>query len=641
MQQTEIENDDKTVRLPRLPHKYSIEETDSTTTATLPARTEETVVLGEKGKIYSATLERNPHFLVRHADVLKHQRKLHRTDTDKTPTVFTSIPEQIEWLLDEKQHVIETHTRQLPTLDSMALAQTRAFPFSARLEALMVVVALAVSFVAHAFNMFNFPHYEQDEGTYMSSAWAIMHGMLQAYPYTYDHPPVGWIQITTWIQLTGGFFTFGNALNSGRVLMVLYAVGCSLLVYLITRRLSGSSSISFLATIIFSLSPLSVIYQRQVFLDNIATFWLLLSFYLLIKGKSHLFYIVAAAVAFGLAILSKEVLLLFMPTMLYAAWLYTTPFQRRFSLIVFTYVIVSLGSGFLLLAVLKGELFPTGWLPWDSHQHLSLIGTLFSQVQRTQSQGDLLTSWNAWTQNDQLFIIVGGIATCVNLIGGWWNRKQLLIALVAISYWFLFVRGGVVFPYYIIPLLPLTAINIAMAINNVLQLQRKYAHANLIRLLLVCGIVIAILPYDIVHSASAFTQDPTAPQNETLAWLHDNVPHDSTLIINNYLYTDLHAEGGQAVTNGAIYPYANDYLNVAYDPQLHDVLLHNDWNHIDYIVADSDMLHDIKTLNGPMLLIDRALHHAILRKEFRANNNNQQYVMQIYQVIHTNTATPA
>src|SRR5438270_1634231 len=192
------------------------------------------------------------------------------------------------------------------------------------LETIIVIVGLTLSFTAHAYNMFNYPRYELDEGTYMSSAWAILNGMITVYPYGYGHPPLAWIQIAGWIQLTGGFFTFGNAINSGRVLMLLFALGSSLVVYLIARHSSNSRSVGLLAMLLFSLSPISLNYQRQVFLDNVSTFWLLLSLYLLMTSKSRLSYLVLAAFSFGCAFLSKEVFLVFMPVLIYIAWSHST-----------------------------------------------------------------------------------------------------------------------------------------------------------------------------------------------------------------------------------------------------------------------------------------------------------------------------
>jgi hypothetical protein len=106
------------------------------------------------------------------------------------------------------------------------------------------------------------------------------------------------------------------------------------------------------------------------------------------------------------------------------------------------------------------------------------------------------------------------------------------------------------------------------------------------------------------------------------------------IIINSYLYMDLHEPDGQGVGGGAAYPYAHVYWNVAYDPELYNLLLQGNWDRIDYIVADSEMLHDIKTVGGPMLLIYTALQHSILRAEFRAADYDKQIVISIYQVVH-------
>ena len=55
-----------------------------------------------------------------------------------------------------------------------------------------LLLALAAAAVFTGFNMFQFPHYESDEGTYVSSAWAMFReGQLSYYTYNYDHPPLG------------------------------------------------------------------------------------------------------------------------------------------------------------------------------------------------------------------------------------------------------------------------------------------------------------------------------------------------------------------------------------------------------------------------------------------------------------------
>src|ERR1700733_13215182 len=77
---------------------------------------------------------------------------------------------------------------------------------------LLLIFLLLVSGTAHAYNMFHFPYYENDEGTYMSQAWSLLKlGKLEPYTYWYDHAPAGWMFIALWTLVSGGFFTFGVA----------------------------------------------------------------------------------------------------------------------------------------------------------------------------------------------------------------------------------------------------------------------------------------------------------------------------------------------------------------------------------------------------------------------------------------------
>ena len=47
-------------------------------------------------------------------------------------------------------------------------------------------VALFVAFAFTGFNIFKYPNYELDEGTYLGSAWSIFNeGKLSYYTYTY------------------------------------------------------------------------------------------------------------------------------------------------------------------------------------------------------------------------------------------------------------------------------------------------------------------------------------------------------------------------------------------------------------------------------------------------------------------------
>jgi hypothetical protein len=341
--------------------------------------------------------------------------------------------------------------------------------------------------------------------------------------------------------------------------------------------------------------------------------------------------------------------------MIYAVWLHTTRFQRKFSLVAFIYTVISIGSSFVLMAVLKGELFPAGLLPWDHHPHLSLLDTFFQQAERGQNEGSFSVSWSTWTGSDLLLIVFSIGAPLFNLVMGWWNRRRLLLSLLAISYWALLVRGGVIFPFYIIPLLPLAAFNAASAIHTACQLIGKVERfftrpvnnpawdkgnvsgdwrQDLLHVLLLFAITIALISYDMKQAYNYTVQQPALAQTDALLWIRNHVSQNSLLVINSYFYTDLHEEGGEGVGNGALYPYAHIYWNVAYDPELHNGLLKNNWNRIDYIVTDPAMLNDIRSRGGPMSIIDQALDNSVLRVEFQAQDRDQLVDIRIYQVIH-------
>lgn len=575
-------------------------------------------------------LYRAPNFYVR--TVFRPDQKVHPL---RRPSGYTAATPKV--LPHQEKQVAVSETRMMPNITLDHTTRKSSIPLPAWFEALIVFIALVGTFVAHTYNMFNFPRYELDEGTYISNAWAITQGAISPYPYGYGHPPLGWIQLAGWIQLTGGFFSFGNALNSGRVFMLLYAVGSALLVYLIVSRMTGSRVAGLLALAIFSFSPLSITYQRQIFLDNIATFWLLLSLYFLVISKSRLVYIVLAGIAFGVCFLSKEVFLIALPGMIYAAWLYTTKFQRKFSLVAFIYAIIALCSTFVLLAALKGELFPYAWhLPWDTHPHLSILDTFIGQAERGQTGGSFIESWNTWLDNDPLFILLSIAIPAFNLVYGWWNRKHLMLALLSVCFWLLLIRGGQVLSFYIIPLIATTAINAGVALNALLGWAGKLARFDPVRAILLLLVLAVVVPYDIQQTGFRFYQHPTSAQDEAMVWVRDHIPHNSFIVINSYLYMDLHAPGGDGVGDGAIYPHAEVYWNVAYDPELYNQALEGNWDRIDYIVADSEMLNDIKTYGGPMDLIKTALEHSVLRADFRADDHNLQIVVQVYQIIHKN-----
>ena len=158
-------------------------------------------------------------------------------------------------------------------------------------EQWLLVVLVAVAFVAHAVNMFDFvpTGSKDDEGIYTAQAWAVLREFrLTPYTYWYDHAPAGWILLAAWMWITGGPLAFGQALDSGRVFMLVLHVASVVMLYRAARKLGCGIGAATLGCLLFGVSPLAVFYGRLVLLDNIMVFWLLLSLDLLLDGDGRL-----------------------------------------------------------------------------------------------------------------------------------------------------------------------------------------------------------------------------------------------------------------------------------------------------------------------------------------------------------------
>jgi 4-amino-4-deoxy-L-arabinose transferase-like glycosyltransferase len=553
-----------------------------------------------------------------------------RTGTLKKASGNETILEKLRWTSIEKERLMAAQTRLLPQVEAVGVSQRHEISFPLGFEALAVALFLGIAFVMRAVHLFNFPSYTADEGNIMANAWSILHGHITPNIYSYSQPPIGWIQIAGWLELTGGTASFGNIINSGRVFMLVLALASSLLLYLITSRMSGSRSAALLAMVLYTFTTLSMIYRQEVLLENIGIFWLLLSLCLITAGKSRLQTFVFAAVAFGIAILSDEVFVCFLPVMLYAVWLYSTPFQRKFSFLTFLYIVLVIASTYVLLALLNGELLPSGLFSGNTGQHASLIGS-FVQLSREPFNSKLFAeSWNTWVLYSWLFLAAGVIAMFVNILGGIKNRFQLLAALLAATYCVVLLGSRTVSPFSIVPLLPFLALNIALALNNPIRWLTRKSGFDLARALLLFILVGAFIPASIQQVEPVIAQNTTESQQQTILWVRDNVPHNAVIVVPSYMYSDFRGQGSP----GNTVSFSNTYIytDLTSDSQITNGQLKQNWQNINFLVVDSSMDNDIRG-GGQYELLDEAIHHGTLRATYGTAKDGT--LIKIYQVITT------
>ena len=110
-------------------------------------------------------------------------------------------------------------------------------------------IPLVLVIVATAWNLQGWPgRVDEDEGTYVAEAWAMIYEHhLAPYTYWYDHPPLGWAQLAAYIWLTDGFARYSSSVEVGREFMLLVTVASSVLTYVLcpsawrsARRRPGS-----------------------------------------------------------------------------------------------------------------------------------------------------------------------------------------------------------------------------------------------------------------------------------------------------------------------------------------------------------------------------------------------------------------
>jgi len=491
---------------------------------------------------------------------------------------------------------------------------------------LLVVAILVIAALAQGINMFHYPYYEDDEGTYISQAWAVVHlGRLAYYTYWYDHAPLGWILIAAWASITGGFHTFGSVINSGRVLMLIMQIASTFMLYRIAHSISRSVPVAVIASLLFALSPYGIYFHRRVLLDNITTFWMLLSILLLVSGRLSLKRVWLSALALGISILSKEVTIFFVPALVYLVFFRADRSHRWFATIGWIALVGSIVSLYVLMAILKGELFPTGTLLGGTSPHVSLLATLQFQSSRGKDGGLLdfhSGFWQlakVWAQDDPMLVVGGSFCALLSMLVMKTQRVVGVMGVLTLSFWAFLGRGGEIIGFYLVPLLPLLALNIGLMLGLVVNRLKTYlagtsgvvvARAIEMVMVVLClvGTLVGYTSSDLGFKSNPFllwNGSQADAQQQAIEWIKEHVPPGSRMIIDESMWTDLYDSG---------YRFAHYYWKVEDDPAIRDEVFHNDWRTVDYVVTTIQMLTDVR--QNQMTLVGGAIDHSMVIARF-------------------------
>lgn len=490
-----------------------------------------------------------------------------------------------------------------PRVESLALART-----------LQLLVLLA-GVVAHSINMFGYPLFGGDEGSVMQNAWAVLRmGHLTPYTYWYDNPPLGWVMVAAWTALTGGFHTFGAAVDGGRVLMLVLHGLSIVLVYRIALTLAENVWAAATAALLFTLSPLAVIYGRMVLLDNIMVFWLLLSTLLLVRYQGKFWMLMASALCFALAVLTKEIAAIFLPA--FAAAIYTQLDRQhaRFARAGWLYVALATISLYALFASLKDELanMQLSTPLADSRGAVTLGGALLWQATRLGgAPWDPTSDFQSWLTGrwlglDPWLLGLGAMTVLLSVVRGPGMRRVVgllgLLALLALAY------GGPVREHSVVVVLPWLAICAGLLVSDLARGGMAFAAP-----LLAAGLV-AFSGLSLHQHRQVFTEDLTAAQRQAVGWIQQHVPPGSHVITDDDIWVDLREARGGAVRIEQAHPHGR----AAYDPAIWIDFFNDAWERVDYIVVTPGMEQTLA--QNPMLLTARAYARSVEVVRFGAGD---------------------
>ncbi len=494
----------------------------------------------------------------------------------------------------------------------------------------LLVFAVLTGLVTHGYHLFQYPLYTTDEGIYVQQAWAVLREHhLAPYTYFYDHAPGGWLAIAGWVAfLPNQFQTFGNAINTGRMLVLLVHLASVVLLFVITRRLSGSLLAASIATFLFNVSPLAIFYQRQVLLDNLMVFWVLLALYLITRDDHRVMTPLLAGLSFGAAVVTKENAIFFAPVLTYLLYRqFAHRSNRRFALGFWNFASASSTSWYVMYAALKNELLPSHFnfnLNNPPADHVALLYTIWWQLHR--SQGSILNphsliwqfSLYRWLPKDPFILIAGGAAMLIGLAVGLMDRQRnlgvLIAAGLAASYAFYLARGSLMLEFYVIPLIPFLAMTLGIMLSRLTRGIPRPA-AGLAAVALAGVLLVPVHPlsgyalvrdeYGKVVPHDLYKLDLTTLQDQQVAYIRRHIPPDAKLIIDDDVWAQLHDVR-------PYYRFAHSHWKAASDPDVRDKLFHKDWQNVDYIVMSNKMLLAMEQNNGAgseSWIID-AIHHS-------------------------------
>ena len=453
-------------------------------------------------------------------------------------------------------------------------SRVESVPFEGLWGALIATGLVSAGGVLQALNMAAAPQRLGEEGTSVSRAWTLEHlGSFAPPSYWFEHPPLGWIQLSAWTWVTSGFERAPTAVAAGREAMLVAHLVSAVLLWVLARRLGLARWAAALALVVFGLSPLAVQLHRQVFLDNMATPWVLAAFVLACSPRRRLGAFAASGACLAVATLTSYTSLLALPALALQVWRSSHPSTRRYALAVAGSLFALVWGAYMLSAALRGQLIP-------GHGHPSLVRGAWFQLFERAGSGSLFDPDSfrndavaAWLGLDAVGLVLSLLAAMVALVA--------VPRLRPVAIGFLVLAIVVVLPGYlpaslVVGLLPFGALLVAGVADHawtrsgeMLVRRQEGRRLRPVALALIAtASLLAVLaaPRWVADHRSLLGDDTDAARREADRWIVQNVPANRRLIVDDALWVDL-VEAGMSTNRVARYTTFDAGTDVGIEPQ--------------------------------------------------------------------------
>jgi cellulose synthase/poly-beta-1,6-N-acetylglucosamine synthase-like glycosyltransferase len=466
---------------------------------------------------------------------------------------------------------------------------------TSRTDLVVQLALLAVVGTVVGVNLLHWPATQFDEGTYMGDAWAVQHGRLAPYTYSYGHPPLAWVLIALWAWAGGPFEHFAYSLGTGRELMLLVdLVTCSLL-YVLARRLRFGRVAATAAVLLFAVSPLDVFFHRAVLLDNPSMAWTIAAFVLAWTPKRRLWAFAGSGACFAAAVLCKETTFPLLLPLLFAVAQNSDRRTRRYCLPIFLCSFVLLDGFYPLYAALKGELLP-------GPHHVSLLGYLAVQLFTRKGTGSLFDPQSqthaiviAWLHLDPWLLGIALALVPIALA----RRTTRAVALAYLIQALTLLRPGYLPNMYVIGMLPFAALIVPGSIEAMWRWVRDlpsgftWAARSAISALTLLALLI-VAPRWKQADQVAMTVRMDGPENAAEHWLVTHVSHNERLIVGDqyWIYLIEHGFDHHPMRGGFFSRTVVSYWPLDYDPAVKKAFPKG-WRDFNFIVVTQAMRYTL------------------------------------------------